>query len=485
VVLTVEEHEHAAADRGFGEGGGVPTPCGRGSKTALMSAGGPLAGGAPPTGVAGGRVLPTWARVAVVGVACLGFLLIIFVRGGPNPGETDAHADTLPATAISHGDLRGAEKDTYVPNPPGYALITSPFVLVLRPWVGAPRWCDDKAIPAILRKAPASLFFRALLSPCADHNRPADRPLWYRSQALLTVLAFLALALGATMLAGAAGLAGTVRELALVVALMALPATTDAVAQSYHPQDLMSVGFAFAGVGLALRRRWVLVGVAFGCAFLCKQFALLPLAAVLAAAPTWRTRAWCVLAAVGVASAAVLPFYLVDPTDTVHALSAVYVAGVNIVKTPTVLGLLSINEQTKLELARDVPVLGVVVLAVACRWWRGDRLLAPEPLVGLVVACYAVRLVFELGFLNYYFLAVGAALLVLDFLFARLPVRSVIWIVATRYGLTAVAPRASPTLTAVVFLVASLGAVAIGVGGVARPALTGTVSRASPSAPSS
>ena len=80
--------------------------------------------------------------------ACAVFVAIVFVRGGPNPAETDAHAVTLPATAISHGDLRSAERQTLVPNPPGYPLLTSPLVLALRPWIGSPRWCDDKPVPA-------------------------------------------------------------------------------------------------------------------------------------------------------------------------------------------------------------------------------------------------------------------------------------------------------------------------------------------------
>ena len=449
-----------------------------------MWEGGPLGGEEAPPGAARPKGLPRWGRAGLVAATCAAFLLVIFVRGGPNPSENDAHAVTDTATAISHGDLAGAAKATVVPNPPGYPLLTSPLVLVLRPWVGAPRWCDDKAIPEILRHGPGTLFYRSLLSPCGQSVGPA-RPVWYRSQALLTVLAFLVLALGALALAKEAAVSAG-REVGLLLALVALPATTDAVAQSFHPQDIMSVGFAFLGAALALRRRWVVVGLAFGAACVCKQFALLAFIAVLAAAPTWRARVHCVLSAVGVVGVVVLPFYVADRADTVHALTAVYVAGVTLVKTPTVLGQLGIDEQTKVEVARDAPLVGALLLAAACRRWRGNGLLAPAPLVGLVLACFAARLVFEVGMFNYYFLAVGAGLVVLDVLFARLPVRAVVWVVATRYGLTAVAARASPVLTAVLFLAAALAPVMIGMRTVAVAApVTGTESRELPSAPGS
>ena len=422
------------------------------------------------------RTVPTWARRAVVCGSCALFLLIIFVRGGPNPAETDAHADTLAATAISHGDLSAAERATLVPNPPGYPLLTAPFVLVLRPWVGAPRWCDDKPVPPTLRSGPGSAFYRAIFAPCGAPATPPSRPLWYRSQALLTVLGFAVLAVGAILLMRAAGAGRGWRECVLVVALALLPATTDAVAQTFHPQDLMSVGFAFMGIAQALRRRWLMVGIAFGVAFVCKQFALLPLIGVLAAAPTWRARLLCVLPAAGVIGVVVLPFYIVDPADTVHALSAVYVAGVTVVKTTTVLGQLGIGEQAKLEIARDGPLACTVVLAYLCRRLRGPRLLETEALLGLVVACFAVRLVFEVGLLDYYFLAVGAALLALDICCARVPVRTIGWVVATRFGLTWVAAHASPMLTAWLYLGLALVPVAMGLACVlrGRDPVTGT-----------
>ncbi len=139
--------------------------------------------------------------------ACGLFVAILFVRGGPNPAETDAHAVTFPTTAISHGDLAEAERDTLVPNPPGYPLLTAPLVIALRPWIGSPRWCDDKPVPTILRRI-GDAYFLSILGPCTakhggDHGRPF--PIWYRSQAVLAILGWVVLCAGAVMLLGATG----------------------------------------------------------------------------------------------------------------------------------------------------------------------------------------------------------------------------------------------------------------------------------------
>ena len=413
-------------------------------------------------------------RYPLYAVGCVLFLGIIFVRGGPNPAETDAHAVTLPTTAISHGDLRLAEEETYVPNPPGYPLLMAPVVTVLRPFIGSPRWCDDKAIPAVLR-GPGAAYYRRILTPCSPKLAVAGTPRypkWYRSQALLVVGAWVVLMAGAVLLLRAAGAGGGVGEVVLVGALLVLPATTDAVAQSFHPQDLMSVGFTCAGLAQVLRRRWATAGALLGVAFLCKQFALLGLIGVLAMTPGWRARLRLVLPTVAVVAVAVVPFYVVDASGTMHALSAVYVSGAGVERTPTVVGLLGLSEQTKLELARDLPVVAAVGLALAV-WSRLRRRVAgpPEPLalIGLGLACLSLRLVFEVAILDYYFLAVGVFLLVLDFSRRRLPLWSVGWVVVMRFGLTWLAPRGSLDLTAAAFLALSLLPVVLGLAAVTAP----------------
>ena len=123
-----------------------------------------------------------------------------------------------------------------------------------------------------------------------------------------------------------------------------------------------------AGLAEALRRRWVATGVLFGIAFLCKQFALLPLVAVLVAVPGG-ARGRVVLPACAGGGVRVLPFAVVDPSGTWSTLSAVNAGGVVKVTTGTVLGLTNLTESTKLVIARDGPV----VLALAMALWARRR----------------------------------------------------------------------------------------------------------------
>jgi hypothetical protein len=388
------------------------------------------------------------------------FLVIVAVRGGPS--VDDAYGVTKPTTAIADGDLRAAARDSVLPQPPGYALLASPLVVALRPVVGSATWCDAGVAPVT----------RLVLPQCHPGQLSSHR--WYRSQALLGVLAWLVLAIGAVRLVRAAG-AGGLAELLLLAVLAAMPAASDGIVQTFHPQDLVSVGLCCAGLAEALRRRWVATGVLFGTAFLCKQFALLPLIAVLVAAPRWGPRFRVVGPAVAVVGLGILPFAAVDLSGTWNTLAAVNAGGAVKVTTGTVVGMTGLSESTKLLIARDGPVLLALAMALWARWRAGAQLLSPVALIGLAAACLAGRLVAEVWFASYYLLAVSATLVALDLAARRVPLWSFTWIALT--GVLVEQSGGIPTtpLAAALAFVASLAAVALGLRAVPprhRPAAT-------------
>lgn len=395
-----------------------------------------------------GRRVPVAAILAVYVAALGAFVGIVTVRGGPSVG--DAYGVTKPATALADGDLTAAAHASVLPQPPGYALLTSPFVLAFRPLIGSPTWCDARVPPVT----------RLLLPWCAPGQLSTHR--WYRSQAVLGILAWVVLAFGCIRLLRVAGAGGGPAELLLVMVLAAIPAASAGIVETFHPQDLVSVGLGCAGLAEALRRRWVATGLLFGIAFLCKQFALLPLVAVLAAVPGWRERLRIVIPALTVVGCGILPFAVADPAGTWSTLGAVNAGGVVKITTGTVLGLADLSEKTKLVIARDGPVVLALAMSLWARWRARGRLLSPVALIGLATACLAGRLVAEVWFSSYYLLAVSATLLVLDFAARRPPVASFLWI-----GLTGVLVEQSgglPTtpLAAVLAFCAALAAVAAG-----------------------
>ncbi len=387
--------------------------------------------------------------MVVVYLAALGaFVGIVTIRGGASVG--DALGVTKPATALADGDLHAAARDSVLPQPPGYALLTSPLVLAFRPLIGSPTWCDA-------RVAPVTRFF---LPWCAPTQLATHR--WYRSQAVLGFLAWVVLALGCIRLLRVAGGGGGVAEVVLVIALAAIPAASDGIVETFHPQDLVCVGLSSAAVAEALRRRWIATGVLFGIAFLCKQFALLPLVAVLVAVPGWRARVRVAIPVLVAVGAGIIPFAAVDPSGTWNTLSAVQSGGVVKLSTGTVLGMTNLPESTKLVIARDGPVVLALVMSLWARRRVGDHLLSPIPLIGLTTACLAGRLVTEVWFASYYLLAVSAGLLVLDLARRRLPVASFLWIAVT--GVLVEQNGGLPTTSWAAYLAfgASVAAVIIG-----------------------
>ncbi len=387
--------------------------------------------------------------MVAVYVAALGvFVGIVTVRGGPSVG--DAYAVTKPAAALADGNLTEAAHDSVLPQPPGYALLTSPLVLVFRPLIGSPTWCDGR-VPAVTR---------VLLPFCAPNQLATHR--WYRSQGVLGILAWVVLALCCVRLLRVAGAGGGPAELLLVTVLATMPASAGGVVETFHPQDLVCVGLVCAALAEALRRRWVATGLLFGVAFLCKQFALLALVAVVVAVPGWRERLRVVGSAAAVVACGIIPFAAVDPSGTWNRLSAVNAGGIGTVKSGTVLGLTTLSESTKLLIARDGPVLLALAMALWARRRAGAQLLTAGALIGLATACLAARLVAEVWFSGYYLLAVSAGLVLLDLAARRPPVLSFVWIAVTGALVEQAGGIPTTAPAAVVAFVASIGAVVIG-----------------------
>ncbi|HLX89294.1 MAG TPA: hypothetical protein VKR22_12665 [Acidimicrobiales bacterium] len=405
------------------------------------------------------------------GAALVVYVAVLSLRGGPISASNDALVITLPTTAVSEGHLRLAEQETQTADPPGYALLASPLVAGLRPWLGAPRWCSDRPVPAVIAHSPQAAFYRSVLHLCAD-QRPGRRgalPPWWRSQALIGVGAWLVLLFGIQWLLRAVYGRPSAAELTAALALAVLPAASDALIESFHPQDLLSLGLAVMALSQALRRRWVATGALLGLAVVCHQLAVLVLLPVIAAAPDLRSRGRLVGAALTAGLAVTVPFLVADPSGTWSALTGTYSQGAGIVRSSTAVGLLGVGESLKLKIARDLPVvLDALVCLIA--WWRlRQRLLAPMPLLALSLVCLSSRLVFEVSVQEYYFLGVAVLLLALELTAGRPPVWALVWVVATRYGVVELPSVTSPGWVAVAFMASALAAMAAGVVTLAAP----------------
>jgi len=395
-----------------------------------------------PQAMSDGAPRPLRRRVIsllLLAAATACFVGIVTVRQGPPSG-----GDTAPLTsvtsALSTGQLGAAASNDSLPNPPGYALLTSPLVAVFRSLIGSPTWCTTPTRAAALRLEPAYRLdptFATDVDECGSRDRLADGavgpplPPWYRAQGVLGLLAWLVLAVAGLALLRAAGADTLGRQAGLLVFLAFLPAASSAIVQLYHPQDIVSLGLAIGGLAQTLRRRWVLAGVLFGLAFITKQFAVLVLIPALASAPDLRSRVRMVLLAVAVFGAAIIPFMVSAPRATLDNLSGFSAGGA--AAGSTVLTLLGVTGNVASAVARDAPVAFAAAASIWAVRRLGRSLGRPEALVALVLACVGSRLVFESVIFPYYLLATSVFFFILDLVARRSPYQSLAWCAAAAF----------------------------------------------------
>jgi hypothetical protein len=217
-------------------------------------------------------------------------------------------------------------------------------------------------------------------------------------------------------------------EPATLILLAVLPPVWECLQLSFHPQDLLAMGFALAAIACACRGRWIGAGILIAVAILTQQFALLVAAPLLVLAPSNR-RAPYAGAAVATGILTSLPFLLVSGG---HALRAIALGTVRTGPSigGTVLWELHLYGAPEVLLSRVAPV----TVSVALSWWVARRLgpaaLAPATLISVVALSLGLRLVFEQNMFSYYFMALAVALLLLDVVRGYVRSATIAWLFA-------------------------------------------------------
>jgi hypothetical protein len=370
----------------------------------------------------------------VAGGAC--YLGVVLARQGPPPG-----GDTTPLTtvtsALASGQLHAAASEDGLPNPPGYSLLTAPFVAAFPSSVGAPTWCLTSGRAASLHEESSYAHdpnFGTDVNECGTLGPSGTSdvsPPWYRSQGLLGVLGWLVLAGGAWSLLRAAEADSPARLAGLFIFLAFLPAASSAIVQLFHPQDIVSLGLALAALGQTIKSRLVLAGALFGLAIVTKQFAILLALPAVTVVPGIGARLRLALTAVVVAAAGILPFFVSAPRATLENFSGFSAGGA--VSGATVLTLSGVSGTVASAVARDAPVLFAAAICLWALSRRGPWLRRPETLMALGLACVSGRLVFESVVFPYYLLAPSVLFFVLDLVARRSPARSLAWSAAAAF----------------------------------------------------
>jgi len=401
-----------------------------------------------------------FVTLVLLAAATACYVGIVVVRHGP-PSGGDTAPLTSVTTALADGDLHAAASAASLPNPPGYPLLAAPFVAAFPSWVGSPDWCTPSARihPSTVGRGSVGAVPAGVVEcDLPNASAAASLPHWYRAQGLLGVASWLVLAVGALALLRAARADSLAYQAGLLGFLAFLPAASSAIVQLYHPQDVVSLGLALAGLAQTLQRRWLVAGVLFGGAVLTKQFAVLLMLPAVVAAPDRRSRLTLVGAAAAVFAVGILPFFAVDPRATLENLSGFSAGGA--AAGQTVLTLAGVRGTVASAVARDAPV----VFAFAVCIWAARRpdldAARPSTLVALGLVCTGSRLVFESVVFPYYLLAASVLVFLLDLVARRSPHWSLTWCAAAAF-FVAVQPG-NRVVAALGTLVLAVAVVALG-----------------------
>lgn len=335
------------------------------------------------------------------------FLGLGYLTGGPSEG--DAAVSVYSTWAIAHGHLACAYPMATTFRFPS---ISDPYTYI------APLYpLFSGAVSSLSRIGHAVPFPTSIqMGPHCSKALVAMYGWSSQSGAILPTvrigyLCWIPLMIGIIALLRAAGRGKCGWEIATVLFVAMLPTEVECLTNYFHPQDLFAMAFVLLAVAGALRGNWLTVGIFIGLAVLTNQFALLVAAPLLVLAPS-SLRLRYVLGVVCTFSIVALPVIIVTSG---RAARAVFVgSGFSPTRGGTVLWELHATGATEFLVERIAPI----ILASALAWWTKRRIgniaLEPLPLVSVLATALALRLVFEITWWPYYFMAATVLIVILE-----------------------------------------------------------------------
>lgn len=205
------------------------------------------------------------------------------------------------------------------------------------------------------------------------------------------------------------------REAMTLIAVACSAPVVSCLEFSFHPEDLMAMGIVLFAVASFVRGRWRIAGVLMALAVITQLFALLALIPLAIALPRERRVVFAVSFLTAI-TAVVLPLAILTSGDVMH--SVLYgtskAGGGTRGAGGTVLASMGLRGVMLFLSSRVAPMVAAVGLSLLVVRRRGEGAREPVTLVALVGSCLAMRLVFELNALGYYYMAGVVSLLVLD-----------------------------------------------------------------------
>jgi len=349
-------------------------------------------------------------------LATVEFVSLTLLLGGPS--QADAGLSTPSTWAIAHGVPACAYPSGGAPGvAPLYPLVSGVFAWLFRIGRGVP-FPSSAALGVHCSTASHAIANWATRSNALTETM------------LLGYLGWLVLLAGVVALLRVTGRGRCGWEVTGVMVVGLSPPVWLAIQELFHPEDLMAMGLAFAGLACARRGGWMWAGILLGLALTTQQFALLVAAPLLVLAPR-NQRIRYAAAVVGSAAVVVVGVVVVTSGRVIDVLTGT-------TATPhtgrTLLSVADLHGGSLLFVSRVLPIALAMVLA----WWSARRLgaaaLDPVPLISLIATSLCFRLVFEVSIFGYYFMAVSASLIVLNVIWGRNHVYVAAWLILVTFA---------------------------------------------------
>ncbi len=339
------------------------------------------------------------------------FVLLVQCLGGFSGNDT--FESVFSTWAIGHGQVACAFPKGFRVTAPLYPLVSGGIVAIAH--VG-------HTVPFPPRRAMGSRCDRAFIAI----NTWSAQARVLVTTLRIAYLGWLVLLAGAVSLLRATGRGRRGWEPATVIVLACLPPVWTCVESTFHPEDLMAMGFALAATACALRGSWRSCGVLIALACLSQQYALLVAVPLLVVAPRNRRVAYGAAAAITLAAIA-LPLSVFSAGSATH--SIFFGTGSTGGIGGSFLSDLGLHGTPLLILSRITPLVLTAIIA----WWAvratGPAAFGPVALVSLVAVSLSLRLVFEQQIFEYYFMALSVSLLLLDVVRGQVRRSLIAWLI--------------------------------------------------------
>jgi len=377
---------------------------------------GPLGSAGAPGALAGFLARPVAAPWCVLWWVLASGLFVFNCQLAGGPATGDDVQSVYAAWAIAHGHVACAYPPAgiagYTPTSPLYVLVSAALVALFA--VGhAVAFPTAAQLGAHCAGAASSI---TQWSAAAHALAPTLR---------FGFVSWLALAAGTVSLLRASGRGRCRWEPATLLVMACLPPVIMCVCEYFHPQDLLAMGLALAGVAEARRGRWGLVGALMSLAYLAQPFALLVAVALLVLCPA-RRRARFVQGALAAAVVVAVPLVVLTSG---RALATVLLGTGTTTASASLLSITGAHGALLFSVSRILPIAAAALLAGWASERMGAAVLEPAPLVALTATCLTMRLIFEVNTFGYYVMAAAVSLVLLDVVRARPRLTLLAWLV--------------------------------------------------------